>query len=226
MSAGQIVILTPTRREAAGVRRALRRAGGSLPEIIEIGVGGAALRADDLHLPEEVRLVVLVGVAGGLDPDCRPGDVLVEGAPAGFGGDGWRAGRIHSSDAIVATPAQKRRLFEASGCQVVDMEHAAVARVLPAGVELCGVRAVMDGADEALSPALADVVDERGRVRLGRLLGALGRAELSIGTLWWLSRRSNMAIDRAGEVVARLVAWAQAEPESAGRQGTTACLST
>jgi hypothetical protein len=217
MTDRRIVILSPLRAEADAVARALRPGSGgprrpsadrdANPMLGTIGVGAAGL--DLARIPRDAAIVIVAGVAGALDPDWRPGDVLIDGAPAGFApSDRWRAGRIHTSHSIVHTPDQKRRLHRETGCQVVEMEHAIVREALAGrGLPVCGVRAVLDGADESLPRAVASLTDARGRTRPARVACALCRREVAPRSLLWLARRSRLATSRLGEVVAALATW-------------------
>src|SRR5271170_5276279 len=60
-----------------------------------------------------VQGVVMAGLGGALSPELRVGDVLFEspGDTKGISVAGARRGTIYTSDTIVATPADKQRLF-------------------------------------------------------------------------------------------------------------------
>jgi 4-hydroxy-3-methylbut-2-enyl diphosphate reductase len=109
--------------------------------------------------------VAVAGVAGGLDPDLRPGDVVVASevrdakgryvlraaAPlvAELNRLGIRAvaGPVVSCDHIVTSSTERRRLA-ATGAKAVDMESASVVRALAAehGIPVAVVRVVADTA--------------------------------------------------------------------------------
>lgn len=130
----------------------------SLPAKLEmaLGAGGAA--------------VLSFGLCGGLDPDLRPGDLIVG---SGVFSDGrWFAGdlawtehlastlaqaerrAIAGVDAFVAGPAQKAALHAATGAAVADTESHVAARFAERhGLPFAAVRAVCDGAKRALPPA-------------------------------------------------------------------------
>jgi hypothetical protein len=123
--------------------------------------------------------LVSFGVAGGLDGlevgsvvDAtrivdEHGAVLWEGP--GLGVHGARPGTVLAADRIVEDPDERRRLREATGADVVDMESG----VLAATGRLRGcVRAVSDTPDRPLG-ALAAAVTPDGRPRPIGLLRAL-----------------------------------------------------
>jgi adenosylhomocysteine nucleosidase len=112
------------------------------------GPGAAnARRAAARLIAEGCDVLVSFGVAGGLDPKLKVGDIVRD--------------RIHSADAPVTSPAQKARLFRTTGAVAVDMESEAVAEVArEAGVRFAVVRAIVDPAHRSLPRAIrADGVD-------------------------------------------------------------------
>lgn len=171
-----ILVLIPTRHEAEDFihrlegRRAFRPAGGGriiegrlhgrVVSVAEIGMGGAVAAkraAVALASVAKPEVVWLAGYGGGLDPALRRGDIaLWERTPGALPPSAplpshRRVGLIHTADEVVATPADKARLFAATGAPVVEMEAASVFRILDAHrLPAAAVRVVSDAADEAL----------------------------------------------------------------------------
>lgn len=125
--------------------------------------------------------LVSFGVAGSLDGfevgtviDAtrvvdEQGQVLWEGA--GLGVEGARPGTILAADRVLDDPAERRRLHDSTGADVVDMESG----VLAATGRLRGaLRAVSDTPARPLGP-LADAVSSDGRPRPVKALAALAR---------------------------------------------------
>ncbi len=155
-----VAVWTPSRPEAAAVRRGLGR-GAYRGEVERVGVGGRtrAPRRDG------AAPVAVAGIAGALAPDLRPGDVVVADEVRGPDGtrllpgssllaarlrrDGLtvRCGPVLSVDHVVDEPERGR--LAAAGALVVDMESAALLRDLPDG-PLAVVRVVADAADGRL----------------------------------------------------------------------------
>jgi adenosylhomocysteine nucleosidase len=106
------------------------------------GPGAAnARRAAEALVREGVDTLVSFGVAGGLDPRLRPGDIVRD--------------KIHSTATPVVSPAQKARLHKETGAVAVDMESEAVAEVArEKGVRFLAVRAIVDPAERALPRAV------------------------------------------------------------------------
>jgi adenosylhomocysteine nucleosidase len=103
-------------------------------------------------------IVILTGFAGALSNQMERGQVLVA---AGYSSNdlvnyiklipGFDIARLHSADKVVGTVAEKKLLAEKTGCQMVDMEMAAVnAVVTQYGAEILGIRAISDLASEAV----------------------------------------------------------------------------
>jgi adenosylhomocysteine nucleosidase len=132
------------------------------------GIGAEAARraAEAVITIYAPTVVYSAGFCGALDPGLKAGDVVcpaqVINAQDGSrvtlrGGNG-----VLVSFGSVATPAQKARLKESFGAQVVDMEAAAVARAAQArDVEFAAVKAVSDEFD-FMFPAMEQFVDSAG----------------------------------------------------------------
>jgi hopanoid-associated phosphorylase len=176
--------------------------------------GGSAERARS----EAVRLVVdgaaaLVsfGLAGGLAPELRPGDLLLPEIVHSAGTDSWsvdpiwrervharlaasglepRAGDVVGSERIVATAADKRALREATGAHAVDMESHAVAAVAAAGLPFLVIRALADPYDQIIPQVAREALRPDGRVRLQATLGGLIREPGQVMALLRLARQS------------------------------------
>jgi hypothetical protein len=153
--------------------------------------------------PDNTRCIIMAGIAGALDPSLRCGDIVMD-APAGQAPEHlpFRFGKIHTSQQIVATPAQKAALFQRTGALAVDMETALVRPVADAaGIPLVGIRAICDTAGEAIDPVVRSFVDNLGRPRLAVLAAGLLRRPKLIGELRRLSARTRRATDAVGQAV-------------------------
>lgn len=170
--------------------------------------------------------VLSFGLAGGLDPGLRPGDLVVgtaaiaeqarfdasdrltdqlrkairsAGLPAS---DGVFAG----VDAPVLTPAAKAALRAKSGARAVDMEsHVAGRWAADHGLPFAILRAVGDPAERALPTLAARALTPDGEVALGRVLAGLARAPGDLGALLAAGRDSRSAfltLEKAGLALA------------------------
>ena len=160
--------------------------GGGTPA----GAEAAALRlASQAPGPPVLRPQVLglvsFGLAGGLDPALRPGDLLI---PATIldAGQTWSTDPalntmlggctghvLRGGGTILATPAQKHAARQA-GAHAVDLESAAVARVATRlGLPFAALRAICDDATRALPRAALIALDNTGRIGFLRIAAAI-----------------------------------------------------
>lgn len=212
----RVMILTAVQIEALAVARALglARSGktswangekSQLPISMRmIGMGAVQLPTIE---PGGVRCVVMAGLAGGLDPSLRIGDLVIDAQstqPAHF--EALR-GQIFTSKTLVATPAEKSACREKSGAVAVDMENQ-IAREWAAKIEVpfLGIRAISDRADESIDPSFVNAIDEFGRVNPVRLAAGLLVRPVRVKSLVRLGRHAKLAAGRLGKAVAEVVA--------------------
>jgi adenosylhomocysteine nucleosidase len=142
------------------------------------------------------RGVISFGVAGGLDPALKSGDVVV--ATEVLAGDTrWLAGLSLSDELITSVALRRRRVVRGglagveqlvaarackaalrmeTGASAVDMEsHIAAAYAAEAGLPFAALRVISDPASRAL-PALArGAIKPNGEIDLGRVLRGVAR---------------------------------------------------
>ncbi len=152
----------------------------------------------------EFSAVVSFGLAGGLDPGLRPGDVVI-GTRAvgglehfdahlvlrqvlmeGFAGAGVaaREGAVVGVDAAILTASGKAAFREQSGAIAVDMEsHIAGAFAGRRGLPFAIVRAIGDPAARALPPLATKAIGPDGGVDVAGVLRELVREPAQLGDL-------------------------------------------
>jgi hopanoid-associated phosphorylase len=177
--------------------------------------GGSAERAQG----EAARLIaegavglVSFGLAGGLAPQLRPGDLLLPETVRSTGRAAWSvdaiwrerlharlaagglepiAGALVGSERIVATASDKGALFEATGALAVDMEsHEVAAVATAAGLPFLVIRALADPHDQIVPQVAWEALRPDGRVRLRATLGGLIRQPDQLMALLRLGRHS------------------------------------
>jgi adenosylhomocysteine nucleosidase len=162
---------------------------------------------------EGCRGIVSYGLAGGLCPDLRSGDIVVGSEIVGPDGniatdDLWSAwllseiptavyGPIVGIDSPISARASRSELRLRSGALAVDMESHLIARLAAAsGMRFVALRVVIDAADRNVPPTAIACVSSDGetsRWRLSRLLlarpsDALDVLKLSVD--WWVARKA------------------------------------
>jgi adenosylhomocysteine nucleosidase len=146
--------------------------------------------------PCSVRGVISFGVAGGLDPSLRSGDVVVA-TEVTAGDTRWLAGSALNEEVIARVALGRRRVVKGilagvdevvsgrsckaalhleTGAAAVDMEsHIAADYATAAGLPFAALRVISDPANRAL-PALArSVIKPNGEIDLRKVLGGLVR---------------------------------------------------
>jgi nicotinate-nucleotide adenylyltransferase len=200
-------------------RRAFLRF-GKLP-VVTTGPGtgaiGRAFAERDRWPVRNPRLVILVGLAGALDPQLRPGEAFavtrvvldstnaVESSLAHRdrsldrpADDRRTPTSVVESNAPAIDAAAKTRLRTETGADLVDTESRAFATCASsAGLAWAIVRGVSDGAGDALPREIAGFVDARGETRIGRVLAAIARRPTILRDLVRLARASRAAMRNA-----------------------------
>ncbi len=184
------------------------------------GVGAErALSAARWVAAEGATALAVVGVAGGLDPGLRPGDLVVADAvleAGGAAGGSWatdpdraglvdaalaaeglrvRRGAVVSTRRPAASPEEKGSLCDRCAALTVDMESAAVARAAAEGkLPLVVLRAVCDSADQSVPEDFLVSLDDDGTVRTSVLLRRLAGRPSLVGDLVRMERGFSAAV--------------------------------
>jgi 4-hydroxy-3-methylbut-2-en-1-yl diphosphate reductase len=187
---GSLVVAAPMRLE-----QWLIRSGARALEVRQTGIGPRRSRASAAELRERIGedgALLVMGFAGGLAPEGRPGEVVVAQELRGPGGERvecalagevmgrlTRAGIVARQGVVCSATrpvlgAGRRRLHE-QGAIAVDMESLWLASELP-GVRCAVVRVLSD------VPAGGLPQPWRGAAGFGRACAALRRAAGALGS--------------------------------------------
>jgi adenosylhomocysteine nucleosidase len=160
---------------------------------VAVGVGGGtpwgAEQAAERLVAEGATALISFGLAGGLDPEFRPGALIVPIAVVEAGRirptnaalaerlGGWFGGMLYAGSDIAATAQDKARLAKSTLCGAIDLESGAVARVAERhGIPFAVLRAICDPAERDLPPAALSALDAKGAIAAVRVAGSiLGR---------------------------------------------------
>jgi adenosylhomocysteine nucleosidase len=178
-----------------------------------IGMAAATAAAERLLASMTIDHLLVVGIAGGVDPSAEIGDVIipqtvvddatgVEYRPAPFG-DADASGRLVSSDDLLVDADAQARLIE-RGVVAVDMETAAIAAVCEEqNCRWSVFRGISDRARDGLvDDDLLALAGPDGKGDVGALLRYLVRRPWRIGRLARLGRDATLAARRAADAAA------------------------
>ena len=148
--------------------------------------------------------MISFGVAGGLDPSLKSGDVvvatevvdgesrwqaglalseeLIDGS--GLGGQRWFAPVSAGVEQVVVGQAGKAVLHAETGASAVDMEsHIAAAYATEAGLPFAALRVISDPATRGLPAIARSAIKPNGNIDLKKVLGGLARNPLTLRAL-------------------------------------------
>jgi hopanoid-associated phosphorylase len=192
-SGGQLIVVVGLAFEA-------RIAAGPGIHVICSGNGGDLASALTRACQEGGRSVISFGVAGGLDPELRPGTCVVGSAI--LSGEtrmethsGWSQrlldtipGAVHGViagvPAPIAHPDAKRAIYLKTGAMAVDMESHIVAGVAAAhALPMAAIRVITDPAARALPAAALAAMGPNGATDIGAMLRSVLRRPREVPAL-------------------------------------------
>lgn len=189
------------------------------------GVGPRrAARAAETLAERGARALFSFGIAGGLDPKLRPGELVLPLRVLEAGGGSYLVSRqlrdrlagvlpssvpaeaLFQADEMLVRAADKRSAFETTGAAAVDLESAAVAEVAQSrGLPFACLRGICDPAELDLPPLVREAVDPEGRPRPWKAVRSLARRPRQLRDLVRLQaffRRAREALRRAAGALA------------------------
>jgi nucleoside phosphorylase len=218
----------PFRR--AGQRFVAGELDGRRALLTRTGVGGRAATAGAQHTHDQLdelgwrdARIVVMGVAGGLSPSARFGEVFVCRRCRRFDLEDRETGSFELAtpqsgtplaelltlDRVIVSPTAKSELWHRLGAPqaaAVDMEtFYSVERFAAVGREVLAVRAISDGPSDALPPWLAECADSGGGLSTARVAARALVRPLSVPALLELRRRVAVASQRLCDSVRELL---------------------
>jgi len=156
-------------------------------------------------------LLVSAGFAGGLKPGLPRGTVLFSDAKdvpveKALLAAGAERGRFHFARRVVAHAVEKKRLYDNTGADAVEMESEIICAVCrEQRVPSVTVRVVLDTAEEDLPLDFNELLTPDERMEVGKLVLRMLKQPGLIPALLSLRQQSEMAAKRLGEVLGRVL---------------------
>lgn len=216
-------IVTGLLIESRSISRVVRRHPTDNAPLITAAAGDASRAYDAARdmAAQGVGGLVSFGMAGGLDPALRPGDIVVADSvqyPDGTNSathSAWRdaiatalgaqSGVVYGSDHALCAAAEKQALFTEHSLRIVDMESHGVARAArDHDLPFLVVRAVADPAAMPIPTAARNGVGPGGERRALRVLAGLLRRPSELPAIIRLARHSGAAM-RALDIAAPVI---------------------
>jgi nucleoside phosphorylase len=159
-------------------------------------------------MDDRVAAIIVAGLGGGLDPSLRVGDVVIDD-PSDLLGKrytAFRFGKIETAGDIVATPEEKAELRGATGALAVDMEASAV-RCLGRRMDILvvNIRAISDAATDGLDARLLSIIDDVGRIRVGKFISLILRHPLSFPQIIRTGWRAKVALRELAKATVQII---------------------
>lgn len=160
-----------------------------------------------------VNALVSFGTAGALRPGIATGALILGIEAVDAHGVRWAAnqrlvnslavrlpgvvqGTVLGIDSPVLAPSGKADWSRQTGALAVDMEsHLVAAEAARRGLSFAILRAIVDDSETEIPAALANSIDEQGRVRALAIVGALVSRSVRVRDLLDLRRRFDKAAD-------------------------------
>jgi nucleoside phosphorylase len=161
---------------------------------------------------QRFQFVLTCGFAGGLNPELPTGTVVFS-ADEGFSRSpallaaGAQPARFHCADRIATSAEEKRRLWQSTGADAVEMESAVIRTACREhGIPSATVRVISDNANEDLPLDFNRLMDAEQNVSYARLALALASSPGKIGALLRLQRETKAAAERLADALVKVIA--------------------
>ena len=202
----EMLICFALKEEAAPFQKMVAGKSGISVLITGIGRKNAEKSVREFLAANSPKLVLTCGFAGGLNPDLKLGEVVFEIFPSRNRGNetqikknletpyvvsyekllaaGAKPAKCFCTDRIATTGAEKKKLREETGANVVEMESEAIHAVCrERGIPCTTVRVISDTASEDLPLDFNALAKPDMSLNYGKLFWAVAKSPGKIGAL-------------------------------------------
>jgi adenosylhomocysteine nucleosidase len=159
------------------------------------------------------KMVLCCGFAGGLNPKFKLGDVVFEigNLNPEIGNRlviaGAKRAVFHCANSVATTAAEKKKLFDKTGADAVEMESAGIRAVCSERGILVGIiRVISDTANEDLPLDFNVLANPDKSLNFGKLAMAMAKSPWKIGALMKLQKNTNFAANQLAAVLDKIIA--------------------
>ena len=202
--------------EAAPFRKIAAGRPGVSVLITGIGRQNAETSVRDFLAASSTERVFTCGFAGGLNPDLKSGDVVVELTdPRDELGEslrkkliaaGAKPAKFICANRIATTVAEKKKLRGETGADAVEMESDAIHAVCREHGILCAtVRVISDTANEDLPLDFNVLAKPDHSLDYAKLFLTIAKSPGKIGALMRLQKQTRFAAEQLAEVLAKTI---------------------
>mgnify|MGYP001177290925 FL=1 len=159
----------------------------------------------EVHHP---RLIIAAGFAGGLNPELKLGQMIVDDADLSEHGLNLSGpvelfhGKIHSASQVMVTPFEKASLRKETNADAVDMESSALRSIARNHrIPMVALRVITDPYNEALPLDFNQFMNTAGSMRYGKLACHLLRNPSTVSGLIQFQKKLKYAAQQLGETL-------------------------
>lgn len=157
------------------------------------------------------RRVITAGFAGGLNPTLQLGTLVFDtddelDLAQPLLDAGAVPARFHCADRIAVTAAEKRKLYESTGADVVEMESQVIrSRCHNAGIPSATIRVISDAADRDLPIDFNKMMTASYRINWWRLFRSIAARPLLIHRLIEFQKETRVAAKELARVLSAVM---------------------
>ena len=207
MSERHILVCFAVKEEAAPFRKLL-----PTHTSVQVLVTGMGATNSDKSLRAALAqsnpvLVLTCGLAGGLAPELKLGDVVFDAEP---NSQLWRTfisaqaapAKIHCATAVATTPLHKSALRAQTGADVVEMESGCIREICKTkNIPSATVRVILDAANQELPLDFNQVMTPSQNLDPLKLAAFIARNPRKIPALMRLQKQTRFAATKLAEVL-------------------------
>jgi adenosylhomocysteine nucleosidase len=206
----EVLVCFAMNGEAAPLRRALGGRAGLHIEVVGMGPKNAETGIVRLLERATPRLVLTCGLAGGLRPDLKLGDVVFATSDAELARRldalGAQPAKFHCSERVAVSAEEKRTLRRETGADAVEMESAPIHAICRTkGIPCTTVRVISDTSDQDLPLDFNRLTKRDMSLGFFKLVWAIMCAPQAVPPLLRFQRDSVRAAERLSAVLAALL---------------------